>query len=77
MVTTRAVSGDLYQVQLRHDGAEAVVLLADVAGKGMSASLLTASLEALAVGPIEVGHPPEKICTLLSRRLYARTSAEK
>jgi sigma-B regulation protein RsbU (phosphoserine phosphatase) len=54
-----------------------VVLLADVAGKGMSAALLTASLEALAVGPIEVGHPPDGICSRLSRRLYARTTAER
>jgi serine phosphatase RsbU (regulator of sigma subunit) len=74
---TRAVSGDLYQVQLRAEGRECVLLLADVAGKGMSASLLTASLEALAAGPIEVGLPPEEICTKVSRRLHARTSPER
>ena len=68
---------DLYQAVLRRDGRECVVLLSDVAGKGMAASLLTASLEALATGPIEVGHPPEGICSRLSRRLYARTSPEK
>jgi serine phosphatase RsbU (regulator of sigma subunit) len=76
-IPTRAVSGDLYQVQLRRDGSECVLLLADVSGKGMSASLLTASLEALAVGPIEVGLPPEGICGRLSRRLHARTSPER
>jgi phosphoserine phosphatase RsbU/P len=76
-IPTRAVSGDLYQVQMRRDDSECVVLLADVAGKGMSAALLTASLEALAVGPIEVGLPPDGICSRLSRRLYARTSPEK
>jgi sigma-B regulation protein RsbU (phosphoserine phosphatase) len=43
----------------------------------MSAALLTASLEALAVGPIEVGLPPEGICGRLSRRLHARTSPER
>ncbi len=76
-VPTRAVSGDLYQALLRREGRECVLLLADVAGKGMSASLLTASLEALAAGPIEVGHPPDGICSRLSRRLWARTSPER
>lgn len=76
-IPTREVSGDLYQVQLRREDRECVVLLADVSGKGMAASLLTASLEALAAGPIEVGHPPDGICSRLSRRLYARTSAER
>jgi phosphoserine phosphatase RsbU/P len=76
-VPSRAVSGDLYQVQVRHDGKECVLLLADVSGKGMAAALLTASLEALAAGPIEVGLPAEEISEKLSRRLHARTSAER
>ena len=74
---SRAVSGDLYKAELRREDRECVLLLADVSGKGMSAALLTASLEALSVGPIEVGLPPDEICAKLSRRLYARTSAER
>lgn len=74
---SRTVSGDLYQVQMRQDDRECVILLADVSGKGMAAALLTASLEALAIGPIEVGHPPEGILARLSRRLFARTAAER
>lgn len=74
---SRAVSGDLYQFQERADGAECVLFLADVSGKGMAASLLTASLEALSTGPIEVGSPPEEICAKLSRRLHARTPPER
>ncbi len=74
---TRAVSGDLYQVQLRAEGRECVLLVADVSGKGIAASLLTASVEALAAGPIEVGQPPEEICTKVSRRLWTRTSPER
>jgi sigma-B regulation protein RsbU (phosphoserine phosphatase) len=76
-IPKRAVSGDLYQVQMRREDRECVVLMADVSGKGMAASLLTASLEALAAGPIEVGLPPDGICSRLSRRLFARTSAER
>ena len=74
---TRRVSGDLYQVLCRQDGRECVLLLVDVSGKGLSASLLTASLEAWAAGPIEAGAPPEELCQTLSRRLHARTSPER
>jgi serine phosphatase RsbU (regulator of sigma subunit) len=76
-IPSRAVSGDFYQVQERFGGRECVLMLADVSGKGMAASLLTASLEALSAGPIEVGHPPEEICARLSRRLYVRTAPER
>ena len=73
---SRTVSGDLYVVRAREPG-ECVVMVADVAGKGMAAALLTASLEALSVGPIESGLPAHDICERLSRRLFARTSAER
>lgn len=76
-VPNREVSGDLYQVQSRSDGEEYVLLLADVSGKGMAASLLTASLEALAAGPIEEGLPPEDVFSRVSRRLHARTPPER
>lgn len=77
---SRTVSGDMYQVLTRttEEGKqECVAMVADVSGKGMAASLLTASLEALAVGPIEVGHPTDAICRRVSQRLYQRTPPEK
>jgi serine phosphatase RsbU (regulator of sigma subunit) len=43
----------------------------------MAASLLTASLDALAAGPIEEGYTPSEICTRVSRRLFQRTLPEK
>ncbi len=55
---------------------ECVLMVADVAGKGMTAALLAACLEALSAGPIEEGLPPEAICARIARLLYARTSAE-
>jgi phosphoserine phosphatase RsbU/P len=76
-VPSRGVSGDLYTVDLHPDTGMATFLVCDVSGKGMAASLLGASLEALAVGPIEVGHPPDGICLRVSRRLFARTPPEK
>ena len=76
-VPSRGVSGDYYQMMERLNGDELVIMLADVSGKGMAASLLCSALEALMVGPIEVGHPPSEICNLVSRRLFARTPPEK
>ncbi|HXY38825.1 MAG TPA: SpoIIE family protein phosphatase [Vicinamibacteria bacterium] len=74
---SRAVSGDLYEFQGRAQGDEQVMVIADVSGKGMSASLLAASFDALLMGPIEVGYPPSRICALVSRRLLQRTPPER
>ena len=76
-IPCRFVSGDYYQIATRKDGEELLVLLADVAGKGLGASLLTASLEALAAGPIEVGRSPVEICNRVGRRLHERTITGK
>ncbi len=74
---SRGVSGDLYTVDVHAESGIVTCLVCDVSGKGMAASLLGASLEALATGPIEVGHTPEGICFRVSRRLFARTPPEK
>jgi serine phosphatase RsbU (regulator of sigma subunit) len=76
-VPSRGVSGDYYEVVTRKDGAELVLMIADVSGKGMGASLLTVSLQALSEGPVEDGLPPDEICTRLSRQLFRRTPPEK
>ena len=76
-VPSRHVSGDLYQAVLRRDGGECVLLLADVAGKGMAASLLAASVEALSAAPLEQGQPPAEVCARVSRLLFQRTPPEK
>jgi serine phosphatase RsbU (regulator of sigma subunit) len=74
---SRAVSGDFYEFQGRDEGDEQVVVIADVSGKGMAASLLAASFDALLMGPIEVGHPPDLICSKISRRLFMKTPPER
>lgn len=74
---SRGVSGDLYTVDVHPERGVVTCLVADVSGKGMAASLLGASLEALAVGLIEVGQPPDQICLLVSRRLFKRTPPER
>jgi hypothetical protein len=49
----------------------------DVSGKGIAAALLTASVEALAAGFLEVGLLPEEVCDRVCRRLFERTPPEK
>jgi len=71
------VSGDYYQVVERAEAEEYVFMIVDVSGKGVAASLLTASLEALAAAPIEDGQSPDAICRRLSRLLSTRTPPEK
>jgi len=75
-IPSRGVSGDFYKVELVDDGSCAI-MVADVSGKGIAASLLTASLEALAAGPIHDGVSPEKICDRVSHLLFERTPPEK
>ncbi|MEX1311770.1 MAG: SpoIIE family protein phosphatase [Candidatus Sulfomarinibacteraceae bacterium] len=75
-IPSRGVSGDFYKVELVDDGSCAI-MVADVSGKGIAASLLTASLEALAAGPIHDSVPPEKICDRVSHLLFERTPPEK
>jgi len=76
-VPSRGISGDYYTVVERNGGDEFVLMVADVSGKGMAASLLTFSLEALAAGPIDNGQPPDEICSRVCRRLYKRTPPAK
>lgn len=76
-IPSRGVSGDYYQVLQRGEGGECLLIVVDVSGKGIAASLLTASLEALSAVPVEDGQPPQEICAWLSRLLYRRTPPEK
>jgi serine phosphatase RsbU (regulator of sigma subunit) len=78
-VPSRHVSGDYYLVAERGAGAARSVdlMIVDVAGKGIAAALLTASLEALATAPLEASIAPEEALALVSRRLFERTPASK
>jgi sigma-B regulation protein RsbU (phosphoserine phosphatase) len=70
---SRGVSGDYYQVVERSDGAEVVVAVADVSGKGISAAIITGYLEAVSSVSIEDGLPPHEIFNRVSPKLYRRT----
>ncbi len=72
---SRGVSGDFYEIVAR-DG-DYFLLIVDVSGKGIAASLLTASFEALAAGPIEEGRSPGQVTAGVSKRLFERTPLAK
>lgn len=76
-VPSREVSGDYYLVNRREADGAVVLMVVDVSGKGIVAALLTASIEALSAGFLEVGLPPEEVCDRVCRRLYERTPPEK
>lgn len=71
------VSGDYFMVAPRAVGREVAFWVADVCGKGIAASLLMASLEALSAGPIEEGYEPSEVLARVSKLLFERTPAEK
>jgi serine phosphatase RsbU (regulator of sigma subunit) len=74
---SRGVSGDIYNIFKRNGSNHLVVFVADVSGKGIGASLLTASLEALSAAPLDAGMDLCATCRQVSRLLYNRTPPEK
>ena len=74
---SRGVSGDYYKAEERRGGWECVLWVADVCGKGVAASLLMASLEALSAAPVKEGLDPDEIFVRVSHLLYERTPEER
>jgi sigma-B regulation protein RsbU (phosphoserine phosphatase) len=71
------VSGDYYTALLREEHGDLAFMVADVAGKGMGASLVTGYLEALCAGLLEAGLPPHEVFARASANLLRRTPPEK
>jgi serine phosphatase RsbU (regulator of sigma subunit) len=76
-IPSRGISGDYYQVATRREGREIVVGLADVCGKGMGASLIAATLEAVWSLVLEEGSSPAEVFARANRFLYQRTPPDK
>ena len=73
----RTVSGDYYDYQMLPDGRLALAL-GDVAGKGISAALLMASLQAsLRMQLRQDGLAPSKLVARINQHLHANTAPEK
>lgn len=71
------VSGDYYTALLREEQGDLAFMVADVAGKGMGASLITGYIEALGAGLLEAGLPPHEVFVRASAKLLKRTPPEK
>lgn len=74
---SQGISGDYFQVVPRRGGRELALVVADVSGKGIAASLLTASLEALSAALLEDIPEPGELASRLSGLLLRRTPPEK
>lgn len=74
----RSVSGDYYDYLKLPDGSLAFAI-GDVAGKGISAALLMASIQSIMRTQLAsgAGHSTSKVVAQLNKQLYANTSAEK
>jgi serine phosphatase RsbU (regulator of sigma subunit) len=75
-VPSRTVSGDYYDFFERGDKSLDVVV-ADVSGKGLGASILAASVQAAFQVWAGEHFPPDRLCTRLNDMVFRRTSPEK
>jgi len=73
---SRGVSGDYYQL-LQHEDDALAILIADVSGKGIAASLLTSYVDALCLAYISEGHGPREVFSRVSPQMNAKTPADK
>lgn len=74
---SRGVSGDYYQAVVSGSD-DCLVLVADVCGKGMGASLLAASMEATCSALIAAGHgEPHEVLAGANNALFERTPPDR
>jgi serine phosphatase RsbU (regulator of sigma subunit) len=73
---SRGVSGDYYQIVERADKDEVAVVIADVSGKGIAASLLTGYVDALVNAFLGENMEPADIFNRVSPQLNAKTPVE-
>ena len=75
-IPSRGVSGDYYQVVKREDHDDVAVIIADVSGKGIAASLLTGYVDALFLAYLGAGHPPHEVFNRVSPQMNGKTPVE-
>jgi serine phosphatase RsbU (regulator of sigma subunit)/pSer/pThr/pTyr-binding forkhead associated (FHA) protein len=73
---SRGVSGDYYQIVERTEANEVAVVIADVSGKGIGASLLTAYVDALVNAYLGENLEPDEIFNRISPQMNAKTPVE-
>lgn len=75
-IPSRGVSGDYYQVIDRPNKNEVAVVVADVSGKGIGASLLTGYVDALVNAYLGENLEPAEIFNRVSPQMNAKTPVE-
>lgn len=75
-IPARGISGDYYDVIQFPDG-RLVFAIADISGKGISAAILMANMQALLRTLSETGIPPAEVCRKLNHHLHQVTDASK
>jgi serine phosphatase RsbU (regulator of sigma subunit)/pSer/pThr/pTyr-binding forkhead associated (FHA) protein len=75
-IPSRGVSGDYYQVVERPETNEVAVIIADVSGRGIGASLLTAYVDALVNAYLGENLEPAEIFNRVSPQMNAKTPVE-
>jgi sigma-B regulation protein RsbU (phosphoserine phosphatase) len=75
-IPARGISGDYYDVMELPDG-RLIFAIADISGKGISAAILMANLQAVMRTLAQTGKSPKEICSSLNRHLHQVTDAAK
>ena len=75
-IPARGISGDYYDVIQFPDG-RLVFAIADISGKGISAAILMANMQALLRTLSETGISPSEVCSRLNRHLHQVTDESK
>jgi sigma-B regulation protein RsbU (phosphoserine phosphatase) len=75
-IPARGISGDYYDIFKLPDG-RLVFAIADISGKGISAAILMASLQALLRAVVPTGQSPSDVCKKLSDHLHGITDASR
>ncbi len=74
-ISSKQVSGDYYDIFERTDGKLAIVI-ADVSGKGMPASLLASNIQAALRGQCYNCDPPSVVLERINHQIHASTEPE-
>jgi sigma-B regulation protein RsbU (phosphoserine phosphatase) len=75
-IPARGISGDYYDV-MQFPGGRLVFAIADISGKGISAAILMANVQALLRTLSETGIPPAEVCKRLNHHLHQVTDESK
>jgi len=75
-IPSRFVDGDFYDLFVLEDG-RCVIVLGDVAGKGIAAALMASMSQGILEAQLRAGHSIESVITILNRLLVRKSASRK